>query len=190
MTAALVCSSYFDALTQYALNPPIFSGAETTITYCVQAALGDATHGVISFATMRTFAGCEQSNNGDASTQVNIFVSPDIKAANYGQDGTDMCSPGTDGSSSTGGYHGFGLGVPNFVVIPTGPMCNSDASSVLHSLSHEMVETISDPAGLGWIHSSGPFQFSETMTRASWPTSAVASGSTLRRASPSPAPMG
>jgi hypothetical protein len=163
MTAALVCSSYFDALTQYALNPPIFSGAETTITSCVQAALKDATSnkGVISFATMRSFAACEQSDNGDASTQVNIFVSPDVKASDYGQDGTDMCSPGTDGSSSTGGYHGFGLGVPNFVVIPTGPMCNSDPSAVLHSLSHEMVETISDPAGLGWIHGSGPFQFSE-----------------------------
>jgi hypothetical protein len=163
MTGALVCSSYFDALTQYALNPPLFSGAETTIASCVQAALKDAASnkGVISFATMRSYAACEQSDNGDASTQVNIFVSPDIKASDYGQDGTDMCSPGTDGSGSTGGYHGFGLGVPNFVVIPTGPTCNANPSSVLHSLSHEMVETISDPAGLGWIHSSGPFQFSE-----------------------------
>ena len=163
MTEALVCSSYFDALTQYAINPPIFSGAEGTVASCVQKALHDAMSnmGVISFATMRSFAACEQSNNGDASTQVNIFVSPDIKASNYNQDGTDMCSPGTDGSGSTGGYHGFGLNVPNFVVIPTGPMCNSDPSQVLHSLSHEMVETISDPAGLGWIHGSGPFQFSE-----------------------------
>ena len=42
MTGALVCSSYFDALTQYALNPPIFSGAGATVTSCVQAALKDA----------------------------------------------------------------------------------------------------------------------------------------------------
>jgi hypothetical protein len=163
MTAALVCSSYFDALTQYALNPPIFSGAGATITSCVQAALKDAgsDKGVIAYATMRTFAGCEQSDDGDASTQVNIFVSPDIKASDYGQDGTYMCSAGTDGSSGTGGYHGFGLSVPNFVVIPTGPKCNPNPSSVLHSLSHEMVETISDPGNLGWLHSSGPFQLSE-----------------------------
>jgi hypothetical protein len=163
LTKALVCSSYFDALTQYALNPPTFAGAETTFSVCVQAALKDAasTGGVISFATMRTFAGCEDSMSGNPSTQVNIFVSPDIKASNYGQDGTWMCSPGTDGSSSTGGYHGFGLSVPNWTLIPTGPMCNATPGAVLHSLSHEMVETISDPAGLGWIHGSGPFQFSE-----------------------------
>jgi len=164
LTAALVCSSYFDALTQYAINPPIFSGAETTITSCVQAALKDAasTSGVISVATMRTFAGCEQSHNGDAfTTQVNIFVSPDVKTSNYNQDGTSMCSSGTDGGGSTGGNHGFGLNVPYWTVIPTGPKCNSDPASVLHSLSHEMVETISDPAGLGWLHGSGPFQFTE-----------------------------
>ena len=163
MTGALVCSSYFDALTQYALNPPIFSGAGATVTSCVQAALKDAgsDKGVIAYATMRSFAGCEQSDDGNASTQVNIFVSPDIKASDYGQDGTYMCSAGTDGSGGTGGYHGFGLSVPNFVVIPTGPKCNPNPSSVLHSLSHEMVETISDPGNLGWIHSSGPFQLSE-----------------------------
>jgi hypothetical protein len=163
MTAALVCSSYFDALSQYALNPPIFSGAGATVSSCVQAALKDAgsDKGVIAYATMRTFAGCEQSDDGDASTQVNIFVSPDIKASDYGQDGTYMCSPGTDGSGGTGGYHGFGLSVPNFVVIPTGPKCNPNPSSVLHSLSHEMVETISDPGNLGWLHSSGPLQLSE-----------------------------
>jgi hypothetical protein len=164
LTAALVCSSYFDALTQYAINPPVFSGAETTITSCVQAALKDAASnkGVISVATMRTFAGCEQSHNGDAfTTQVNIFVSPDVKTSNYGQDGTSMCSSGTDGAGSTGGNHGFGLNVPYWTVIPTGPKCNINPSSVLHSLSHEMVETLSDPAGLGWLHASGPFQFSE-----------------------------
>ena len=76
----------------------------------MQAALKDAgsDKGVIAYATMRSFAGCEQSDDGNASTQVNIFVSPDIKASDYGQDGTYMCSAGTDGSGGTGGTTGSG----------------------------------------------------------------------------------
>ena len=43
MTQALVCSSYFDLLTQYNINPPSFSGDEITFQQpCVNNALADA----------------------------------------------------------------------------------------------------------------------------------------------------
>jgi hypothetical protein len=149
LTGALTCSSYFDALTQYNINAPVFNGDEVTIPSCVNAALHDAmaNNNVISFATMRTFAGCEQSNNINATDQVNIFVAPKISASSFGHDGSDMC-PGITG------YHGVGQGVPNWTVIPTTPVapCNATPGTILESLSHEMVELISDPGGFGWLH--------------------------------------
>ncbi|HLI51980.1 MAG TPA: Ig-like domain repeat protein [Thermomicrobiaceae bacterium] len=156
VTGALVCSSYFDMLTQYGIEPPIYSGDKPTLSNCVSAALKDAgsNNNVISYATMRSFASCE----GDGAQQVNIFVAPGISASDYGQDGTDMCSAGTDGSGSTSGYHGWGLGVPNYTVIPTSPSCqntssgNAGVGSDMESLSHEMVELLSDPGGFGWNH--------------------------------------
>lgn len=163
MTTSLVCSSYFDLLTQYNINPPIYSGDENTIPSCVTNALKDAAtspNGVMEFATMRSFAGCEDSSavNANTSPQVNIFVAPPITASAYGQDGDAMCSPAT----TTNAYHGAGLNVPNLAVIPVDPACfNGPGLDVLESLSHEMAETITDPFGLGWIHSSGPTQFTQ-----------------------------
>jgi hypothetical protein len=156
MTMALVCSSYFDSLSQYNINPPSFSGDEKTITSCVNAALTSAksTKTVISYATLRTFAGCEQSNNGNASSQVNIFSATGIEVSGYGQDGTDLCVGHT-----ASGYHGWGYTVPNFAIIPTNPLCNANAGAVMDTLSHEMVEMVSDPGGLGWLHKEGIFNF-------------------------------
>jgi hypothetical protein len=44
--------------------------------------------------------------------------------------------------------------VPNWTVVPTNTGCNGNISSLTEDLSHEMVELVSDPAGLGWIHES------------------------------------
>lgn len=155
MTKDLVCSSYFDLLTQYNINPPTFDGDVDTSSTCVQNALNDAisTGNVISYATMRTFAGCEQSVSGANPPQINIFVSPDVMASAYGEDTFGMCGAG----SSAAAYHGWGLNVPNFTVVPTTPACaggGSVAGQVLDSLSHEMVELVSDPGGFGWVHAS------------------------------------
>jgi hypothetical protein len=153
MTQALTCSSYFDLLTQYNINPPTFKGAEQTIQSCVDAAVKDAgSSGVISFATMRTFAGCEQSHNATPADQVNIFLSPDMKAAGYGET-ADMCT------TTSNGYHGFGISVPNWTVVPVNTGCNPGMSQVMEDESHEMVELVSDPAGLGWVHESVPGRF-------------------------------
>jgi hypothetical protein len=153
ITKALTCSSYFDLLTQYNINPPTFSGAESTTQSCVDAAVHDAgSHGkVISYKDIRDFAACVKPKSSVHSDQVNIFVSPDLKVAPYGQT-SDMCSS----SSSTHGYHGWGFGVPNWTVIPINTGCNSNLSSVTEDLSHEMVELVSDPAGAGWVHESLP----------------------------------
>ncbi len=156
LTSALVCSSYFDNLTQYNINPPTFDGDVATDPSCVTNAINDAvsTGNVISYATMRSFAACIVNNAGDSTPQVNIFVAPDTKASAYGEDTIGMCTGGTN----TAAYHGWGLSVPNFTVEPT----NSDGSHpcnqpgpLLDSLSHEMVETLSDPGGFGWSHASG-----------------------------------
>lgn len=163
MTTALVCSSYFDALTQYNINPPAYSGDETTIPACVTAALHDAmsTGNVISYATMRTFAACEQSGNGDSSTQVNIFVAPGISASTYGQDGTDMCSAGHNG------YHGWGLGVPNFTVLPTDPSCNPTPAASCRPSRTKWWSSSAIPAGSAGCTPATSSTSTRSSTRAS-----------------------
>ena len=152
MTTALVCSSYFDELTQYNINPPTYSGDENTILSCVNAALQDAQSngGLLSWQGQGSFAGCENSNNGNTSGQVNIFISGDMKAANSPINGKDICS-------ANAAYHSGGLGAPNFTLIPMNHSCNADAGAVMNSLSHEMVELVSDPALMGWVHTGDIF---------------------------------
>jgi hypothetical protein len=156
MTTAMVCSSYFDDLTQYNINPPTFDGDVATDPSCVTNAVNDAvsTGNVISYATMRSFAACIVNNAGDSTPQINIFVAPDLMASAFGQDTFGMCTPGI----TTAAYHGWGLSVPNFTVEPTNSApkqaCNNPGN-ILDSLSHEMVETLSDPGGFGWSHASG-----------------------------------
>ncbi|HVN50682.1 MAG TPA: hypothetical protein VMT43_04580, partial [Acidimicrobiales bacterium] len=153
MTKDLVCSSYFDLLTQYNINPPTYDGDVATDDGCVTAAINDAmsTANVISYATMRTFAGCEQGVSSANPPQINIFVSPDLMASAYGLDTFALCSS----DKLPAAYHGWGLGVPNFTVVPTtsSQSCN-DPGNLLGSLSHEMVELVSDPGGFGWLHAS------------------------------------
>lgn len=157
MTLGLVCSSFFDLLTQYNLNTPVYSGDQVTNSDCVITALSDATstNNVISYATMRSFAACNSNANNDPSPQVNIFVGPTVKASGYNQDGTDMCN------DQEGGYHGAGVGVPQWTAVATLPSCNTGPGGVMATESHEMVELISDNFGLGWVHNVLP-DFNET----------------------------
>jgi hypothetical protein len=157
MTLGLVCSSFFDLLTQYNLNTPVYAGDQVTASDCVTTALNDAasTKGVISYATMRSFAACNSNANNDPSPQVNIFVGPTIAASAYNEDGTNLCS------AKLGGYHGAGVGVPQWTTIATLPSCNTGPGGVMEVESHEMVELISDNFGLGWVHGVLP-DFNET----------------------------
>ncbi len=41
-------------------------------------------------------------------------------------------------------------------MIPTNTSCNGSVADLTASLSHEMVETIADPGGFGWLHETVP----------------------------------
>ena len=152
---SLTASSYFFPLTQYGIFPPTFIGGAPTVASCVEAALKDRVKGAIQWNTLRSFAACQQSKDGMPSDQVNILISPDLNVAgpNFGPDSSPaLCMPG----ASISAYHAWGLGVPNFSVIPLNKFCNANLSAVAESISHEMVEILSDPAGFGYIHETGP----------------------------------
>jgi len=79
--------------------------------------------------------------------------SMNVAGPNFGPDSSPaLCMPG----ASISAYHAWGLGVPNFSVIPLNKFCNANLSAVAESISHEMVEILSDPAGFGYIHETGP----------------------------------
>ncbi len=157
LTNALICSSYFDDLSQYNINPPTFLGDGVTDPTCVSNVLAAAasTSNIITYGDMKRFAGCEgNANSGVNPPQINIFVAPDIMASAYGQDGLAMCTAAT----ATAAYHGWEFAAPNFTVVPLSSapnrLCNQPGK-MLDSLSHEMVELVSDPGGFGWSHASG-----------------------------------
>ncbi|MEO6966498.1 MAG: hypothetical protein ABI076_11480 [Acidobacteriaceae bacterium] len=152
---SLTRSSYFFLLTQYGISPPVFLGGAPTVANCVEDALRDRVNGVIQWNTLRSFAACQQAHDGMPSDQMNIFVSPELNVAgpNFGPDSSPaICRPG----SGVSAYHAWGLGVPNFSVIPLHPACNPNLSAVADVTSHEMVEILSDPAGFGYLHETGP----------------------------------
>jgi hypothetical protein len=151
ITCDLVSSSYFDALTQYGIAPPVFAGEESTLQSCVDSVMANANAngGVIQSGALSDFVNCEQSASGPKTTQVNIIVSPDLKVAEYGKT-QDVCATGSSA------YHWKLPGTRDYTVIPTGTECNNTISGLTHSLSHEMVETLSDPGGFGWLHESIP----------------------------------
>jgi hypothetical protein len=143
---------YFDALMQYrdmwnnGISPPSFVGSKVASQACVDAALHDAVNGVVQWNTLRSLANCH-ADGDDPSPQLNLIISPDIIVGpvNYGPDSSgDLCG------TSDGGYHTWGLNVPNFSVIPVNSRCNSSFASFTSVLSHEMVEILSDPAGMGY----------------------------------------
>lgn len=149
LTCDLVNSSYFDPLTQYGIAPPVFAGDESPVPECEKAivANGDANGGVIQYLAIKDFVNCENDNaSGPKTTQVNLFFGPGLTVAN--PLGQPVCP-------SQAAYHGWFPGTRNFTVIPTSNACNSDISRLAHSLSHEMVETLSDPAAAGWLHDGG-----------------------------------
>jgi hypothetical protein len=140
-----VWPSYFDALFQYnGINPPRFFGSGVASQSCVDAALKDEHDGVLQWDTIRSLSNCHV-NGMDPSPQVNLIFSPDIKIGKIVPFGTsgEMCSQGT------WAWHAWGVNTPNFTVLPTSTLCTSSFTKFTQSMSHEVVETISDPAGMG-----------------------------------------
>ena len=138
--------SYFDALYQYSgINPPQFFGSAVASQTCVDAALKDEHNGVLQWDTIRSLSNCHPDGM-DPSPQVNLIFSPDIKIAKIVPFGTggNMCT-----TSTTNAWHAWGLNTPNFAALPTSPACMRTFATFTRALSHEDVEMISDPAGLG-----------------------------------------
>jgi hypothetical protein len=150
--------SYFDPLLQYGIHPPQFFGSGVASQDCVDAAIKDELQGVLQWDTIRSLSNCHQPGM-DPSPQVNLIFSPDFKIAQICGLGwlctskTDMCV-----SSTTWAWHAWGLSTPNFVALPTSQVCIGSIEKLPQHLSHEDVETVSDPGGLGINFGSvGPF---------------------------------
>src|SRR5262249_45523975 len=146
---------YFDALTQYGVAPPVFAGEETTLKQCSDAAIQNATQngGVIQGGAIKDFVDCEESAPGPKTTQVNVIISPDLKVA-PAIGSQDLCT------TPASGYHSWAIGSRNFTVLPTNTACSADIAHFTSLLSHEMVETLADPAGFGWVHETVEGRFS------------------------------
>ena len=147
--------SYFSPLFQYhcgfstdcGINPPQFFGSGVASQDCVNAALADALNGVLEWTTIRSLSNCHQAGM-DPSTQVNLIFSPDIPIAKIGfptANGPEMCA-----NTPTRAWHAWGLNVPNFAALPTSALCAGTSTQFSRSMSHEVVEILSDPAGLGY----------------------------------------
>jgi hypothetical protein len=140
---------YFDALIQYnGIHPPRFFGSAVATKKCVDAALKDRFNGVLQWDTVRSLSNCHLDGM-DPSPQVNLIFSPDIKIAKILvpiAHGGDMCA---ESGIHTVAYHAWGLNTPNFTVLPTSMLCMPTFDDFTETLSHEIVETVSDPAGFG-----------------------------------------
>ena len=160
-TAALMnpaWPSYFDALMQYragwlpdgdGIHPPDFFGSSVATRACVQAALDDRHNDVLQFLTIKALANCHEPGL-DPSPQVNLIFSPDIRIAGPGIHGTrtvgdELCTS----TNRTNAWHFGFLDTPDFAVLPTSKACMNDFTDFTKAMSHEVVETISNPKAQG-----------------------------------------
>jgi len=141
--------SYFDPLYQYSgINPPQFFGSSVASQHCVNAALKDMHNGLLEWDTIRSLSNCH--NDGmDPSPQVNLVFSPDIKIADIPGTGvgtgTEICTS----TNRENAWHAWGINTPNFTALPTSTACMPNFDTFTKAMSHEVVETVSDPAGAG-----------------------------------------
>ena len=145
--------SYFGALHQYGgINPPRFFGSANVSQPCVDAAMKDLHNGVLEWTTIRSLANCHQDGL-DPSPQVNLIFSPDISigpapsAPSATANGPDMCVQ--TGKNKSAAYHYWGINTPNFAVLPTASACAPSFNIFTESMSHEIIEMLSDPAQSG-----------------------------------------
>ena len=169
-TVYMTTSHYFDGLMPYrttctfctgtGISAPVYLGTATTLQACVDSALKSIEPGnKVNYGILRGFAQCNDvaqaylpPATGVPTPQVNIILSPE-----YDVDwiGGSNCGQNT-------GWHAFSddpSGGPNFTVIPLNTTCNSNLDALTQTITHEMVETVSDPAGWGYIHETTSGRF-------------------------------
>jgi len=147
-------TSYFDFIHQYwGVNQPQFFGSGFATDSCVLAALRDAQEindhdYLLQWDTVRSLANCHASGL-DPSPQIVLIFSPQIRIATIpnppvGTTG-DMCT-----TSDERAWHAWGLNTPNFIALPTAANCAPTFDQLTTHFSHEIVETLTDPAGFGF----------------------------------------
>ena len=147
-TTALLASGYFSFGTQYGIGTPTFSGGFMSAAKCVPTASGSSP--VLSTSAASGVISCNFGSggvlHGRNNTIANLIVPPPWNILD-----------GIDGIGSTcstiSGYHTATLDaslVP-FTVIPVGPLCNTNFNQTTDTMSHEIIEVLTDPvATYGW----------------------------------------
>jgi hypothetical protein len=141
-------------------------GHQTTVQSCVDPVLAfaNSNNNVLTREVLADFVGFERGAGGNPSDQVNVIMSPEFRATNDAHftalgvtlDLSDQPATCPPPAGAPGAFHKWQFGTANFTVIPT--MCNATLDDLAKALSHEMIELISDPAGLGYVHVDGSNQ--------------------------------
>jgi hypothetical protein len=179
-SAALASSNYFVQLLEYGIQKPLFVGSTVATAQCEKLfnprASSAAQGGTeLPSGAFSDFAGCmERSGVLPKHQFMNIVVDPTTHPDEWPSE--LPCGTG-NGTKGFDGYHSWTNGNLDsldpftlyfFTVVPLNNQCfpsNTSGSSVvdifhvMNSLSHEMVEIISDPISpRGWLHPIGPIR--------------------------------
>jgi len=163
---ALVASAYFSGVSQYGVGQPTFVGSVEADARCLEQFPVPQT---ADFAHISGFVACEVNSLNLRSTDnliVNLFLPPRVTPewVNATVLGHTIKWMGCE-KNGYAGYHSLvplaligrnGSVAPTvpFAVIPTSKSCNADFGGLTDTLSHEMVETASDPGMFGWYDST------------------------------------
>ncbi len=144
-TAGLVHSSYFNQLGQYgvksvAVAPSLTTGACGSVPANVDAGISQIESLILCALTHAQVTATPQ-------VIINIFLPPRVI-------NTGFCNPDASGSFASA-FHGHSstFSSPLYTFVPTTAACNGGATATFASLTHEIVEALTDPdpeALSGW----------------------------------------
>jgi len=134
---APVWPSYFDALYQYGCHRPEFFGSSIAKARCVQSAIREnrgGVGGVMARSTVRTLSNCHDDGM-DPSPQEILIFGPEFHIV--------------DTPLPFNAWHDSGLNTPNHAAMPLDTNSEPTFQNFTQTLSHEIVEMLSNPAGTG-----------------------------------------
>jgi hypothetical protein len=154
-TGAFIASDYLSFGRQYGIGTPRFGGGFLSAARCVPAASGSSP--VLSTAAASGVISCNFGSGGALhglhNTVANLIVPPNFTTSDGVVGSAAPCT-------TTPGYHYATLDtnlIP-FTVIPTNPACTGSFTAVTGTMSHEIIEVLTDPIGTyGWTQKFGFF---------------------------------